>query len=268
MRWFARVLVAIACFMHVPLHALQASTPSLSWKIVESYPHDTTHFTQGLVIHNGELIESTGGYGSSGLYAKEIASGRTLRAQRLPGTWFGEGATVWRDQIIVLTWREQIAQWFDLSLKPLKQQRYVGEGWGITHDGTHLIMSDGSARLRFRSADDFKVSREVVVRDGARAVAHLNELEFARGKVFANVWQTEKIAVIDASNGAVSAWLDLSSLKMRFQKPKSWNPVEHVLNGIAFDNDSGLFYVTGKCWPLLFALKIEGFEPARTAHAK
>jgi glutaminyl-peptide cyclotransferase len=237
-----------------------AVAPFIEWRVRASLPHDVQHYTQGFALHEGLLIESTGLYGRSALHVKELRSGRTLRSVSMPYSWFGEGATVWRGRIVMLTWRERIAQWFDLDLRPLHRFEYSGEGWGITHDDRQLIVSDGSARLAFRNADTFAIERSVTVRDGARAIAQLNELEYARGLVFANVWQTDRIAAIDPLDGTVRGWLDLAALRLRFAKPPQWNPVEHVLNGIAYDAKTDLFYVTGKCWPVLFELEVAPVE--------
>jgi glutaminyl-peptide cyclotransferase len=232
----------------------------LQWQVTQTYPHDVNHYTQGLELRDGKLLESVGRYGRSALYEKRIDDGAVLRSAALPPTWFGEGLTVWRDTIIVLTWLERTAQLFDLDLQPIAQHRYAGEGWGLTHDDRHLIMSDGSATLRFRRADDFAVVRELRVTDAGRPVTRLNELEYARGHVFANIWQSDEIALIDPQTGQVRAWIDLADLKTRFAKPASWDAREHVLNGIAYDAARDRFYVTGKCWPALFELDIAPLE--------
>lgn len=238
------------------------AAPTLQWQVAAQYPHDTRHFTQGLELVNGQLLESTGLYGQSAVYLKELKTGTVLHQRRLPASWFGEGITVWGTRALLLTWREHLAYWLDLSaadpLKPLQPVRYASEGWGATHNQTHIITSDGSAELRFRNPEDLSVQRIVSVREGQTPIAKLNELEWVRGEVLANVWETDRIAIINPENGQVRAWLDLADLKQRLEKPATWNPVEHVLNGIAFDETSGLLYVTGKCWPTLFALKVEG----------
>ncbi|MES0872933.1 glutaminyl-peptide cyclotransferase [Sinimarinibacterium thermocellulolyticum] len=249
-------LLACAC-------AAKDDVASLSWRITATLAHGTDHFTQGLVVHDDVLIESSGLYGRSRLMIKSKRTGEVLRSRALPANWFAEGATVWRGKIVMLTWRERIAQWFDLDLKPLSRMTYGGEGWGITHDGTHLITSDGSATLRFRRAEDFSVIHEREVRDANHALRGLNELEYARGLIYANVWQTDRIAVIDPLTGNVCAWLDLQALKLHFDKPANWNAREHVLNGIAYDAASDRFYVTGKNWPALFELEVEPADCGR-----
>lgn len=257
MRLFATIFLLLCCCVTTPSRAETDAPQTLLWRAIRATPHDVTHFTQGLEIHRGRMLESVGRYGKSALYEKSIETGAVVREMRFPRKIFAEGVTVAHDRVIVISWLEQIAQVFDLDLHPVAQLRYEGEGWGLTHDDTHLIMSDGSATIRFRNASDFSVTREIAVRDGGQAVERLNELEFARGRIFANVWMTDRVAVIDPRSGRVDAWLDFSSLRMRLRKPPGWNEREHVLNGIAYDDASGHFYVTGKCWPLMFEIDIE-----------
>jgi glutamine cyclotransferase len=233
---------------------------SLSWSITERLDHGTNHFTQGLVVSDDAIVESSGLYGRSALMIKDRSTGDVRQTRMLPAQWFAEGATVWNGRIVLLTWRERIAQWFDLGLQPLEQMPFDGEGWGITHDNAHLITSDGTSTLKFRDANNLSVIYAREVRDNGVAVSRLNELEYARGHVLANVWQTDRIAVIDPETGNVRAWIDLQSLKMHFEKPIGWNPQEHVLNGIAYDSRRDRFYVTGKFWPVMFELQIESFE--------
>lgn len=260
---FISLIVAFLALCASPASATQAAldAPLIEWRVRASLPHDERHYTQGLALHHDQLIESTGLYGSSALYVKELRTGNVVRSVALPRSWFGEGLTVWRERIVTLTWRERVAQWFDLDLQPLHRFEYSGEGWGITHDDHYLITSDGSAALRFRDPNTFAVERQIVVRDGVRLINRLNELEYARGLVFANVWQTNRITAIDPKDGRVRGWLDLSALHLSFRKPAGWNPVEHVLNGIAYDPESDLFYVTGKCWPVLFELEVGSVDP-------
>ncbi len=265
MRLTSLICIVIALCISVACSAGgRVDAPAIEWRVLASLPHDAQHFTQGLALHDGQLFESTGLYGASALHVKELRSGRSLRSTRLPRSWFAEGMTIWQGRIVMLTWRERIAQWFDLDLRPLHRFEYSGEGWGITHDARQLITSDGSARLAFRDADSFAVERAVTARDGARSITGLNELEYARGLIFANVWQTDRIAAIDPADGTVRGWLDLSALRLRFKKPAHWNPVEHVLNGIAYDAQTDRFYVTGKCWPVLFELEIAAVEAPGT----
>ena len=233
------------------------SPQTLQFAVFHTIPHDTSHYTQGLVIHEKKLFESTGLHGFSAVYEKELRTGKILNLRKNAQNIFGEGLTVMREQLYQLSWRNRIGFIYDLALNPLQSFTYETEGWGLTHDGAQLIMSDGSARLYWRDAETLKITRQVTVRDGARDVERLNELEYADGLIYANVWQTDRIAVIDPASGRVRAWADLSALKKAFIKPPGWSEIEHVLNGIAHDPSSGHFFITGKCWPVMFEIGLE-----------
>lgn len=229
----------------------------LNWRIVATLDHDENRFTQGLAIHDHQLFESAGLYGRSALYSTSLKTGETRKIAQLLPSLFAEGLTVWGRQLVMLTWREQIAQYFDFDGKPTVQRRFDGEGWGIASDGKQLITSDGSAELRFRDPQSFAETSRITVRFNGSPVARLNELEYARHSVFANVWQSDRILQIEPRSGNVVAWLDLAALQARFVKPPYWNPSDHVLNGIAYDAKTDRFYVTGKCWPHLFVLEVD-----------
>lgn len=236
----------------------KAST-SLRYEIVRKLEHARENFTQGLEICDGALLESVGLYGHSALIRKRIDDGAELQRRRLPGDVFAEGITCMHGRIYQLTWREQYAIVYDAATLAAKSfLRYEGEGWGLTHDAQHLIMSDGSATLRFRDPEDFRVVRSIEVRDAGRLVRNLNELEYAHGLIFANVWQSDRIAIIDPASGAVRAWLELGELVTRFDRPKGWSVSDDVLNGIAYDARRDTFYITGKRWPALFELRLHG----------
>lgn len=228
----------------------------LHYRVVNEFPHNETHYTQGLEWRDGRFIESAGGYGVSVLLDKKRANGATTRSISLPRNVFAEGLTQFRDRIFLLTWRERIAYVFAPDFSLLKTFEYDGEGWGLTHDGSLLIMSDGSSRLSFRDPETFAVKRRLDVVDGVQPIARLNELEYARGWVLANVWQTDRIALIAPDSGRVHAWLDLEALHARLPKRAGWDDRDNVLNGIAYDNETGHLYVTGKRWPKLFELEI------------
>lgn len=255
--------LAIACALSftVPTCAARDESGSreefLRYEIVATHPHDVGAFTQGLVVVEGRLAESTGRYGKSAVAIREIASGATVRRRALDAAQFGEGLALGAGRLLQLTWQEGVALAYDLALNPVGAFRYAGEGWGLTFDGQQWLMSDGSDRITFRRADDFQPLREVRVKGRAGPVRQLNELEYAQGWLYANVWLTDRVAVIDPASGVVRAWLDLAPLRQRFARPPGWSEQEHVLNGIAFDPGSGHFYVTGKCWPALFELRIE-----------
>lgn len=243
--------------------AMAADAPQaasrLRFSVVRTLPHNTSHYTEGLVFSAGKIYESTGRYGASGVYEKDLPSGRTLRKRANNARYFGEGLALSDSKIFQLSWREHTAFTYDMQLRPLKQLHYDTEGWGLASLGhsTQLVMSDGSSQLRFLDSTDFHVVRQLTVHDGAREISLLNELEEADGLIYANVWLTDLIAVIEPNDGRVIAWLDMSSLKASFIKPEGWNEREHVLNGIAYDPATRHFFVTGKCWPVMFELTIE-----------
>lgn len=232
----------------------QPSVPTSGFTLVASYPHDAAAFTQGLVIDQGQLYEGTGKYGRSHLRLVDLSSGNVLRSVALNQNYFGEGITVWKDSIIQLTWKSGYAFVFDRdTFEYRKAMRYTGEGWGLTHDGTHLIMSDGTSRLRFLDPETFKVVRQVRVHQGRRSVGDLNELEFVDGEIFANVWYKDLIARISPVDGSILGWIDLRRLWPADQRPTR----EHVLNGIAYDTKTKRLFVTGKNWPKLFEIQLD-----------
>jgi glutamine cyclotransferase len=242
--------------------AASAGANTLGWRVLAQHPHDARSFTQGLAFDRGHLIESSGRYGASAIALVAPRTGALLRRRGLAAEFFGEGLTFARGRIVQLTWRSGAAFIHDAdTLAPRGTYSYAGEGWGLAFDGSEFLMSDGSARIVRRRADSFDTIGAITVVDDGRPVQNLNELEWARGWLYANVWHSDRIAIIDPQRGTVRAWLDLSSLQRKFKKPADWNPAEHVLNGIAFDPGTGHFYVTGKCWPALFELEIETPPP-------
>jgi glutamine cyclotransferase len=224
-----------------------------NYSIVGEYPHDTGSFTQGLVFDNGFLYEGTGLWGSSTLRKVELESGKSLQNHALPDEFFGEGITVFGDRIIQLTWQSQIGFVYDkATFNVLRNFSYTGEGWGITNDGHNLIMSNGSATLQFVNPETFEIIGQIQVHDGNENIAMLNELEFINGDIYANIWQEDKIAIINAENGLVRGWIDLTGLYTTQQSDQN-----NVLNGIAYDGEKGRLLVTGKRWPKLFDIKIK-----------
>lgn len=248
----ACVSIALAFFA---LEAF-AATPRIEYSVVATHPHDAASFTQGLAIVDGALVESAGGYGRSRIMITELRGTRVLRERPLPREVFGEGVSSDGARLVQLTWQSGFALLWDAALRSTGRLSYAGEGWGLAWDGRHWLMSDGSARITKRDARTFAPGAAVTVRDGARAITRLNELEFARGLLFANVWHSDSIAVVDPRGGTVLGWLELGALKRGFAKPASWDPAEHVLNGIAYDPATGHLLVTGKCWPVLYELKL------------
>lgn len=244
------LLAALAATVATPLAA--AATPVQGFKVVHTYPHDPDAFTQGLFFHDGFLYEGTGLRGRSSIRKVELETGKVVQQVDLPGEVFGEGITLWGDRIIGLTWQEGTA--FVLDLKTFKLWRkfnYAGEGWGLTHNGKELIMSDGSPELRFLDPLSFKELRRVKVTADGRPVDQLNELEWVDGEIYANIWQTDRIARINPKTGAVTGWIDLTGLLP--QRRGS----DDVLNGIAYDAKAKRLFVTGKLWPKLFEIQVQ-----------
>ena len=227
--------------------------PTLTYKIIRSYPHDPDAYTQGLVIDNGVLYEGTGIYGKSSLRKVDLQSGRVLQLHKLPPQFFGEGVTVMDNRVIQLTWRAHVGFVYEKSNFKLERIfKYPGEGWGITHDGKNLIISDGSAFLRFLNPETFVEEKRINVTDEHGPVPLLNELEYVEGTIYANVWKTDRIALINPETGRVKGWLDLSGILKKEDKSKG---NKGVLNGIAYDADQKALYITGKLWPLLFQIE-------------
>ena len=240
-----------------PPPAPQSSIPTLRPHVVATHPHDPDAFTQGLVFHGGELIESTGRYGESTLRAVDPATGRVRTRTFLAPRYFGEGTTVLGDAIYVLTWREHVCFVYSPDFLVVRRFTYEGEGWGLTHDGTHLIMSDGTSVLRFLDPATFQVVRTLHVREAGAEVQRLNELEMIRGELWANVWQTNRIVRIAPDTGDVVGELDLSALDAGW----SASDPDAVLNGIAYDEAHDRIYVTGKLWPRLFEISVPRPRP-------
>jgi glutamine cyclotransferase len=223
------------------------------YRVVHVYPHDPRAYTQGLVYTDGHLYESTGLNGRSTLRMVDMETGRILQSVSLPSQYFGEGLTDWGSTLIQLTWQAHIAFVYDrFSFRLLRSFNYEGEGWGLTQDGKDLILSDGSATLRFLDPATFSEVRRMVVTDGDAAVTELNELEFVHGQIYANIWHSDRIARISPSTGKVLGWIDLSGLLPESERSDH----EAVLNGIAWDAAQDRLFVTGKLWPKLFEIRI------------
>lgn len=222
--------------------------------IVKTYPHDPQAFTQGLVFSDGFLYESTGAHhDNSSLRKLDLETGRVLKQYTLVERYFGEGLTLWQKKLIQLTWRSGMGFVYDRdSFLEVGDFRYDTEGWGITHDGKSLIMSDGTALLRFLDPESFEEIRRIEVRDRGVLVRNLNELEFIKGEIFANIWGMDAIARVSPETGMVLGWIDLSMLR------RALGPVQEAeaLNGIAYDSAGDRIFVTGKLWPKLFEVKL------------
>ncbi|NBC19150.1 MAG: glutaminyl-peptide cyclotransferase [Bacteroidetes bacterium] len=235
----------------------QTTAPVMTYHVLDKYPHDTEAFTQGLVVDRDTLFEGTGLRGRSSLRRVELATGAVVQQANLASQFFGEGIAVVDDRILQLTWTSGTGFIYDRDSFAVQDTFfYEHEGWGLTYDGEHLIVSDGTPTLRFWDPATLEVHRQVTVRDGGEAVDDLNELEYIGGEVWANVWRTDLVARIDPETGEVLAWVDLSGL-LTPEERRSAN----VLNGIAYDPARDRLFVTGKLWPWLF--EIEVFTPPR-----
>ena len=251
-------LALLAAALALPATWAAATVPVQGFKVVHSYPHDPQAFTQGLFFHDGFLYEGTGLRGRSTIRKVEIETGRVVQAVELPPEFFGEGISQWGDRLIGITWQEQTAFVLDLkSFKLWRKFNYPGEGWGLTHNAKELVMSDGSPELRFLDPLSFKELRRVRVTADGEPVRELNELEWVEGEIFANVWQTDRIARIDPRTGRVTAWIDLAGILPDDQRLNA----DAVLNGIAYDEKKKRLFVTGKLWPKLFEIQLT--KPAR-----
>ena len=234
--------------------AASAALPTYDFKVVRSYPHDTQAFTEGLLYRDGALYESTGLNGKSSIRKVDLATGKVLQSKDIPPQYFGEGLTAWGDTLVGLTWQTQTGFVFDLKTFELKSQfAYPGEGWGLTHNGKELIMSDGSSTLRFLDPKTFLEVRRIKVTADGIAVDQLNELEVVEGEIYANIWHTNTIARIDPASGKITGWIDFG--KLYPQAGKGLNG-ENVMNGIAYDAEKKRLFVTGKLWPNIYEVKI------------
>ena len=235
--------------------AQRKPAPVQSYKVIATFPHDTSSFTQGLVFaSDGQLYESTGLQGESTLRRVDIATGQTLQRIDVPAQYFAEGLALVGDELLQLTWQNKIGFVYDRTT--FKQKRtfsYTTEGWGIAYDGTaNLVMSDGSDTLTFLDPKTFAATKTLRIMEAGRPVGNLNELEWIEGEIWANVWMTDRIARISPNSGEVNAWIDLSSLYPASQRM----PPADVMNGIAYDKATRRIYITGKKWPRLYQIVV------------
>jgi glutaminyl-peptide cyclotransferase len=253
------LLVATVMLVPMVVTAQEASpvptaASTLGYRVVSEYPHDRRAFTQGLSYVDGVLYEGTGLYGESTLRRVDLETGEVLQAVGLSEEYFGEGIAVLGDRIYQLTWKNGVCVVFDReTFEFQKVFTYQTEGWGLTTDGERLIMSDGTNRLFIRDPETFEELDTVDVYDGVRAIWNLNELEVVDGEIWANVWQTDRIARIDPETGQVTGWIDLTGLISERERKR--HPVD-VLNGIAHDPKTDRLFVTGKLWPKLFEIEV------------
>ncbi len=231
-----------------------ARTPTYTYEVVASYPHDQASFTEGLLIHDGKLFESTGMVGTSWMRELDLNTGRIVRQRDLAKPHFGEGIVILGDKIFQLTYTTGKAFVYDWkTFKPTGEFTYEGEGWSLTTDGTSLIMDDGTAVIKWRDPKTFAVTKSIVVTDHGESVLKINELEWIKGELWANIWQSDQIARIDPATGHVTGWIDMAGLLPSMDKTGK----EDVLNGIAYDAATDKIYVTGKYWPKIFEIKVK-----------
>jgi glutamine cyclotransferase len=229
-----------------------ASVPTYGYQVVRSYPHDRAAFTQGIIFRNGVFYEGTGLNGRSTLRKVKPETGEVLEVKPLGPEYFGEGITDWKGSLLQLTWKNEIGFVYDMkTFERTKTFSYKGEGWGLTHDGVRLIMSDGTAELRFIDPPTFNETGRITVHDAHGPVEELNELEYVKGEILANVWRTERIARISPKDGRITGWIDLSGLLTASERAGT-----DVLNGIAYDAAGDRLFVTGKLWPRVFEIKL------------
>jgi glutaminyl-peptide cyclotransferase len=249
-RRLAAALGLAACFLTT---YCAPAAPILGYKIVAKYPHSTESYTEGFFYLDGLFYEGTGIEGHSALLAIEPKTGRPVQKRDLPAQYFGEGIVDWGPNVYQWTWKSAICFVYDrFSLRPVKQLTYTGEGWGMTRTAKEIVTSDGSAILRFRDPETFRETHHILVKDGARQIGQLNELEFIKGEIYANVWHSDRIARINPHDGHVIAWIDLTGLL----PPEQMINAESVLNGIAYDARQDRLFVTGKQWPAVFEIKV------------
>ena len=223
------------------------------YEVVKVWPHDMDAYTQGLVFHDGKLLESTGQEGRSSLRRVELETGKVLQKVDLPRPYFAEGITLLKGKIYQLTWQHQLGFIYDAeTFEKIGTFNYQGEGWGLTSDGQSLILSDGTHRIRFLDPDNFQVRKTISVLDGTKAIVELNELEYVQGEIYANIWHANRIARIDPQTGRIVGWIDLTGLLSLTEIRDE----EAVLNGIAYEEANGRLFVTGKLWPKLFEIRV------------
>ncbi len=260
--WFNRLvsLILFPLVLAAFSAAASAAVPVYGYEVVHAYPHDTGAYTEGLFYKDGYLYESTGQEGRSTVRKVALESGETVQRHNLPSRHFGEGIVDWKDRLVQLTWQNQTGFVYDLAtFEPQRRFSYPGEGWALTRDAHRLYMSDGSAVLRILDPESLATTGSIMVTADGEPVGNLNELEWVKGEIYANVWLTNRIARIDPASGRVVGWIDLGGL---FDINQTRDPGNDVLNGIAYDAVHDRLFVTGKHWPKLFEIKLVK-KPAR-----
>jgi glutaminyl-peptide cyclotransferase len=246
----AAMLFALLCLGQA---SLADAAPVYGFSVVRTYPHDPSAFTEGLFYKDGYLYESTGLNGRSTIRKEKLETGEVLKQRSISPSYFGEGIVFWKNRLIELTWRSQIGFVYDLNtFAPEATFHYLGEGWALTRDAHRLIMSDGTADLRFLDPDSLAQTGVLHVTADGAPVLNLNELESVKGKIYANIWETSRIACIDPKTGNVLYWIDLGPLVAANQNGNA----DAVLNGIAYDAKNDRLFVTGKLWSSLYEIKV------------
>jgi glutaminyl-peptide cyclotransferase len=256
LKFFRKCLGHVAGCVAISLAILAPrcwAAPVAGYKVIATYPHSTTSYTEGFFYLDGLFYEGTGIEGRSAVLAIQPETGKVMQRRDLPSEYFGEGIIDWGPNLYEWTWQSHICFVYDrFSLRPVKQFTYTGEGWGMTRTATEIITSDGTDTLRFRDPATFKETRHIAVKDGDKAIGQLNELEYIKGEIYANVWHSERIARISPRDGHVISWIDLTGILPADQKVDA----ESVLNGIAYDAKRDRLFVTGKQWPKIFEIKV------------
>jgi glutaminyl-peptide cyclotransferase len=250
----ALLLLLVSCSGDAHLKERPSDVPIYGFEVTAIRPHDVGAYTQGLEYYRGSLYESTGGHGTSSLRQVELESGRVVRKIDVPREYFAEGLTIFRGKIYQLTWHAHKGFIYDLeSFQKLGEFTYEGEGWGLTHDSRSLIMSDGTNRIRFLDPVNLSVERSIEVYEAGKPLMKINELEYIKGELYANVWQTDWILRLDARTGKVLGRIDLKGLLASADRTGTTD----VLNGIAYDDERDRLFVTGKLWPKLFQIRLK-----------
>ena len=246
-------LSRITALVAALLTATCTAAPVSGYKVVAKYPHSTDSYTEGFFYLDGLFYEGTGLSGHSAITVSQPETGKSLQRIDIPQQYFGEGIVDWGPNLYEWTWKSHICFVYDrFTLREVKRLTYSGEGWGMTRTATQIITSDGTDTLRFRDPNTFKEIRRIVVKDGSSKIDQLNELEYIKGEIYANVWHSDRIARISPLDGHVIGWIDLSGLLPEDQKVNA----EAVLNGIAYDKKHDRLFVTGKQWPAIFEIRI------------
>ena len=246
------ILITVTSSIYIYLNKESELSPQFKYEIINKYPHDPEAFTQGLQIHQGILYEGTGLYGKSSLRIVNLETGEILQNIELSQKYFGEGITVFNKKIYQLTWKENIGFIYNLDLEKVSNFTILGEGWGLTNNGSNLILSNGTSIISFINPATMEIIRTIRVTNEGKPVARINELEFIEGYIYANIWQTDKIVVIEPESGEVKSWIDLTGIQNHLDNTDGID----VLNGISYNEEKNRLYVTGKLWPNILEIKL------------